>query len=130
MNIGSMEIINPMLLKKIDTVPLLPVQKEGADKVANRVIFGPQDAAPNFSTRLFEFEPAGHTPYHQHPYEHQVLILEGELAYLNESKEEIPVHPGDAVMVMPGEMHGFRNRSNTNRAKMVCIIPIEYQNHR
>jgi quercetin dioxygenase-like cupin family protein len=119
-----------MLLKKISSVPLIPVEKEGAHKVFNRIVFGPKDAAPNFSTRVFEFEPAGHTPYHYHPYEHQVLVLEGELAYVTETKEEIPLTPGDAVMVMPGEMHQFRNRSNTNKAKMVCVIPIEYQNNR
>jgi quercetin dioxygenase-like cupin family protein len=119
-----------MILKKISDITLVPVEKEGAEKVFNRVVFGPKDAAPNFSIRYFEFEPNGHTPYHHHPYEHQVLVLEGELAYVTETKEEIPLMVGDAVMVMPGEMHQFRNRSGSQNAKMICIIPIEYQNSR
>ncbi|MBN1844670.1 MAG: cupin domain-containing protein, partial [Sedimentisphaerales bacterium] len=40
---------------------------------------------------------------------------------------ETPITVGDVVLVPPGEKHRFRNASATESAKMLCIVPVEYQ---
>ena len=115
-----------MLIKKIKDVPAEKVQMEGAEDVSVRVLFGPKDEAPTFAMRVFEFAKEGHTPYHSHPFEHEVLILKGEVAVVTE-KGPINLDVGDTLMVSPGEMHQFKNLSKTNTAEILCLIPVQYQ---
>jgi len=115
-----------MIIKKISEVPAEPVTIEGAKNVVARMIFGPQDHAPTFAMRQFEIAPGGHTPLHSHPYEHEVIVLQGRLEVVDKDKP-IPLEPGDAVMVEPNLRHQFRNLSPDKLAKMICIIPVEYQ---
>jgi quercetin dioxygenase-like cupin family protein len=115
-----------MLIKNIKDTPAVTVDMDGAKDTKVRVLFGPRDGAPTFAMRLFELAAAGHTPYHKHPFEHQVVVLLGELAIITE-EGKIPITVGDVVMVAPGEKHQFRNLSDTEPAKMLCIIPVEYQ---
>ena len=116
-----------MLIKKIDEVPPVPVRMEGVKDVTMRLLFGPSDKAPTFAMRVFELDKLGHTPYHDHPFEHQVVILEGDVRILNEREEETPLAPGDVLMVLPGEKHQFRNGSDQAPARFICLVPIEYQ---
>ncbi|MCK5175745.1 MAG: cupin domain-containing protein [Planctomycetes bacterium] len=115
-----------MLIKRIDEVPAVPVEMDGAKDVSVRVLFGPDDAAPTFAMRVFDLDKSGHTPYHSHPFEHEVIVLGGEIIAVTETAET-PLTAGDVVMMMPDETHQFRNASNTDKARMVCLVPIQYQ---
>ena len=115
-----------MILKKIKEVEAVDVDMEGAKDVKVRVLFGPKDGAPTFAMRVFEMAPGGHTPYHEHPFEHEAVILEGKIAMVTKDGER-PVAFGDVVMVEPGEVHQFKNLSETEPASMICLVPIEYQ---
>ncbi|MBN1764685.1 MAG: cupin domain-containing protein [Sedimentisphaerales bacterium] len=115
-----------MLIKKIDDVAAVPVEMEGAKDVKIRVLFGPKDGSPTFAMRIFELDKSGHTPFHRHPFEHQVMVLQGDIGLVSEDGQ-IPIKPGDVVMVMPGEKHQFRNLSDKGPAKIMCMIPVEYQ---
>jgi quercetin dioxygenase-like cupin family protein len=42
------------------------------------VVIGKQDGAQNFSMRVFEIAPGGHTPKHAHPWEHEMFIMRGK----------------------------------------------------
>ena len=116
-----------MIIKRIDNVEAVSVEAEGAQNVKVRVIFGPKDGAPTCALRQFELEPGGCTPHHKHPFEHEIVIMEGELIAVTE-QGEIPLGIGDAVMVLPGEKHQLRNKSDSKKAKFLCLIPVEYQN--
>lgn len=115
-----------MLIKRIDEVPAVPVEMDGAKDVSVRVLFGPDDAAPTFAMRVFDLDASGHTPYHSHPFEHEVIVLNGEIIAVTETAETL-LTQGDVVMMMPDETHQFRNASNTDKAQMVCLVPIQYQ---
>ena len=115
-----------MLIKRIEDIPATLVEIKGAEKTHVRVLFGPNDGAPTFALRQFDLDEAGCTPYHSHPFEHQVVVLAGELLAVTE-QGEIPLNVGDAAMVLPGEVHQFRNASATKPARMLCVIPVEYQ---
>ena len=115
-----------MLVKKIDDVPAVSVDMEGAKDVKVRVLFGPDDGAPTFAMRVFELDKAGHTPYHSHPFEHEVIVLDGDLAVVTEN-DQTPLKAGDVLLMSPDEIHQFKNLSETETACMICLVPIQYQ---
>ena len=51
------------------------VTEAGAGGVTIRVLMGDNVGAPNFTLRHFEVAPGGHTPFHAHPWEHEVFVL-------------------------------------------------------
>ena len=115
-----------MIIKKINDVPLQDVNMEGAKDVKVRTLFGPADNAPTFSMRIFELAPAGHTPFHTHPFEHEAVILDGDIAIVTEDGDK-PMDKGNVLLIMPGDKHQFKNRSETEPARFMCLVPIEYQ---
>jgi len=115
-----------MIVKKTQDVPLVPVEMEGAKDVSVRVLFGPGDNAPTFAMRLFELDNSGHTPWHSHPFEHQIIIMEGHIALVT-AQREYTLNVGSVALVPPDQMHQFKNLSDTASAKMICLVPVEYQ---
>lgn len=51
---------------------------DGASKVEGRWLITKEMGAENFPMRLFEMMPEGYSPFHRHPSEHEIFILEGE----------------------------------------------------
>ena len=80
------------------------------------------DGAPNFSMRVIEIEPGHSSPQHAHPFEHEVFALAGEGSVWSE-EGEVPLRPGDTVLVSPDEPHQFRN-TGTDTLQFICVIPI------
>lgn len=115
-----------MIIKDPNDVPRTPVAMEGAKDVQVRVLLGPADGAPTFAMRIFDVAPSGHTPYHDHDFEHEVVILSGDVAIVS-AEGERPVKPGDVALITPGESHQFKNRSQTEPASFMCLVPIAYQ---
>ena len=115
-----------MIIKNIDQVPLQDVNMEGAKDVKVRVLFGPGDDAPTFAMRVFELAGGGHTPFHTHPFEHEVVLLDGDIAIVTEDGDR-PLQKGDVILVAPEEKHKFKNLSDTEDARFMCLVPIAYQ---
>ncbi|MBL9124228.1 MAG: hypothetical protein JNG90_11390, partial [Planctomycetaceae bacterium] len=67
-----------MSVRHFAETPAEPVVMPGAQGCTVRWLVGARDQAPNFAMRQFEVEPGGFTPRHQHPYEHEVYVLEGQ----------------------------------------------------
>jgi quercetin dioxygenase-like cupin family protein len=97
------------------------VDMEGAQGCTVRWLVGEPDGAPNFAMRQFEVEPGGFTPRHQHDYEHEVFVLEGE-GVVYEGDHAHPLRAGDVVLVKPEEVHQFRNTGSAPM-KFLCLIP-------
>jgi quercetin dioxygenase-like cupin family protein len=95
---------------------------EGASKLKVRWLITKEMGAPNFAMRLFEMEPSGHSPFHTHPWEHEVFILEGEGVVVGEDRET-EFKGGDVVFVPPKEKHQFKN-SSSKILKFLCLVPI------
>ena len=49
--------------------------EKGVKDMKVRWLISKVDGAENFAMRLFEIQPGGHSPYHQHDWEHEVFIL-------------------------------------------------------
>ncbi len=97
------------------------VQMEGAKGVRMRMLVGPEDGARSFHMRHFEVRPGGHTPHHQHDFEHEVVILKGQ-GVVKSDQGERPVSAGHVVWVPPNETHQFQN-TGRDPLEFICLIP-------
>lgn len=82
----------------------------------------PKDDAPHFMMRRFTIEPGGQIGVHQHPEEHEIYILEGEVVLTGSEEGEQVARAGDFVYVAPDESHGYENRSG-EQVRFLCVIP-------
>lgn len=94
---------------------------EGTSKLKIRWLITKDTGAPNFAMRLFEMEPGGHSPLHNHPWEHEIFILEGEGIAVG-GNEEKRIKAGHAVFISPNEKHQLQNNGERT-LKFLCLIP-------
>jgi len=111
-----------MKAEKSAKIAKKPVNVEGAEGVAIRVLISKEDGAPTFAMRLFELEPGGATPLHAHPWEHEVFVLAGSGAVWREGAD-VPVEEGTAVFVPAEEKHCFKN-TGTRTMRFLCMVPV------
>ena len=97
------------------------VDMPGSSGCHVRWLIGKPDEEPNFAMREFQVEPGGHTPRHQHPYEHEVYVVEGQ-GIIYEGDVRHPISAGDVIFVRPNEVHQFRNESD-QPFRFLCLIP-------
>jgi quercetin dioxygenase-like cupin family protein len=96
---------------------------EGASKLKVRWLITKEMGAPNFAMRLFEMEPKGHSPFHSHPWEHEVFILEGEGLVVSEEGEK-KFRAGDVIFILPNEKHQLKNNGEKT-VKFLCLVPLQ-----
>lgn len=106
-----------------DEVKLEDVTVEGAKGARIRWLIGRNDGAPNFAMRMFEIDPQGHTPYHQHDWEHEMYCLSGKGVLVTE-RGEIPFAENDVLYVDPGMKHNFKNVGDET-LRFLCLVPNE-----
>lgn len=102
-------------------VDLEQPQEEDVKNIKVRWLISKKDGANNFAMRLFEIKPAGHSPLHQHDWEHEVFVLEGN-GFLKDKNHEEPLQPGDVVFIKSMEWHQIINRGSST-LKFLCLIP-------
>jgi quercetin dioxygenase-like cupin family protein len=111
-------------LTKVDKVLMT---MEGASGAWKQVPLAKADGVPHYSLRVFTIEPGGHTPYHGHPFEHMNYIIEGQGALVDANGTERPVKKGDFALVMPDEVHQYKNTANDAPLVMICLVPRDYE---
>ena len=99
-----------------------PVDFEETKNVKVRWLISEKDNAPNFAMRLFEAQPGGHSPWHEHDWEHEIFILEGE-GTARSKDGEAKFTTGDVFFVPAGEQHQLIN-TGQKTLKFLCLIPI------
>lgn len=99
------------------------VADQEAKGVKIRAVITNKDGAPNFAMRVFEVEPQGYTPFHSHPWEHEIFIKSGEGKLAGE-KATKNLSPGDVVFIAPGEKHQFVN-TGSSPFEFLCLVPNE-----
>jgi len=112
-----------MKIKHYTEVELEDVDRAGFEGVKARYVITDKDGAPHFAMRVFEFEPGGHTSLHQHPEEHEIFVLEGEVTVVNNKGEEFQLRSGHTLFIPPDEPHQFKNKSE-RVMKLICLIPL------
>jgi quercetin dioxygenase-like cupin family protein len=116
-----------MKIISLDKVEKKKVHMEGALGAWKQLPLGNEDGVPVYSYRVFTVEPNGHTPFHNHPYEHMNFVIEGHGALVNEAGEEFALKAGDFALVDPNEKHQYRNASADKEFKMICGVPKEFE---
>jgi quercetin dioxygenase-like cupin family protein/uncharacterized protein YqgV (UPF0045/DUF77 family) len=109
-----------MEVRRAMTVPAEPV--DGVPGVTIRWLWATKDGAPTFALRLFEVQPSASSPYHTHPYEHEIYVLSGQ-ARLRGETQEYPLEPGDTALVLPGEQHQVVN-AGLDTLRFLCGVPL------
>jgi len=107
-----------MLIKQATEIPL-DMMREG---VGIRWLTKAEEGAPNFAMRVIEIAPGVVFMPHQHPFEHEIYVLEGQGAITNPDGDMGIMQPGKFLLVMPDEIHGYRNTGDTI-LKFICVIP-------
>jgi quercetin dioxygenase-like cupin family protein len=95
--------------------------EDGASGLTVRWVISEKDGAPNFSMRVMEIEPGGHSPFHSHPWEHEVFVLKGE-GVLMQGETAVSIAEGDVIFIAPGERHQLTNPCEGN-LEFICLIP-------
>ena len=80
-----------MIRRNISEMEGTPVEVDGAKGVTMKLLAGKADGAPTFAMRHFLVEPGGFTPKHEHPWEHEVLVIAGD-GELECGSEVISIH--------------------------------------
>ena len=118
-----------MLVKHLDKVEKIKPDMKGAEGVYKQVPLSKNDGAPVFSFRVFTVASGGHTPLHNHPYEHMNYVISGEGVLVdgdNGGKEQ-KIEPGDFALILPDETHQFRNTLADRPLVIICAVPKEYE---
>lgn len=114
-----------VLIRNIDETPRQPVRMDGVQGASMAVMVGRADGAPHFSVRQFAVDPGGHTPRHQHDYEHEVFVVSGRGVVFLGGREH-PVRAGDVIYVPANEPHQFRSVDDQDGPmRFLCVVPIE-----
>jgi quercetin dioxygenase-like cupin family protein len=100
-----------------------PLSGEGIEKVVKRLLVGPHDGWRGWALRLFELEPAGHTPRHTHPWPHINYVTQGR-GTLHLNGADHSVDAGSFAFVPAGATHQFSNAGDDTFA-FLCIVPEE-----
>ena len=95
--------------------------EEGIKDTTLHILLGKDESEAHFITRYFRVEAGGYSPLHQHPHEHEVVILHGQgTVQINDNVTEVA--PFDAILISGGDMHQFKNTSGEPLG-FLCIIP-------
>jgi len=110
-----------MKVIEYSTVPETRFDNEMAKGVSGRVVIGKADGAGNFCMRVFELDKDGHSPKHQHDWEHEIFFHAGK-GEVWQGDRWLPVTAG-SVAFIPGNMeHQIRNVGD-EKLTFVCLIP-------
>lgn len=97
------------------------VTEPGVTDVAMRVLIDEGTGAPTFAMRLLEIAPGGQTPFHSHPWEHEVYVLSGR-GKIRCNNGETRMKEGIFIYVAPDEEHNFANTGDVPLV-FLCMIP-------
>ncbi len=116
-----------MKLTTLDKVAKVQVDMEGAKNVYKQVPLSKSDGSPLFSFRVFTIESNGHTPLHEHPFEHMNYVIKGRGAVVAGGGERREIKEGDFILVLPNERHQYRNTSQDESLILICAVPKEFE---
>jgi quercetin dioxygenase-like cupin family protein len=93
-----------MKVSKVDDAPT----KEGHSGSVMHEVITDKDGAPNFAMRVIEVEKGSSTSSHDHPWEHEVLILSGR-AIVKGEQGDVEIDKDSVVYIPPNEHHSFES---------------------
>jgi len=112
-------------IHNINETTMEPITIDGVKGASMAVMIGRHNDAPHFALRSIAVEPGGHTPKHQHDYEHEVFVVSGAGEILLEG-EMHPIRAGDTILVPANELHQFTVANGAPEPiRFLCMVPVE-----
>lgn len=109
-----------MEIKKLNEIEEKVLEGEDAKNTKIQVL---TTGNGNFIMRRFIIDEKGHTPLHQHPWEHEIFVIKGKgIIYDGKKEKELP--PGTTLYIPPKEKHQFLNKSS-DPFELTCVIPAQ-----
>ena len=94
---------------------------EGVTHTSRANVIGPDQGWADHTLRVFRIGPGGHTPRHEHDWQHINYIIEGR-GTLMIGDDTRPISRGDFAVVPSNTRHQFRNESDQDLV-FICIVP-------
>ena len=116
-----MKIIN------LEDVAKVKADMAGAKDVYKQLPISKADGSTVFSFRVFTVAPGGHTPFHEHPFEHLNYVIDGHGAIVAEDHSEHKIKKGDFALVPSNEEHQYKNLSANEDLVLICAVEKEYE---
>ena len=116
-----------MKIVSLDDVERQKVEMDGVLGACKQVPVSGGDGSPLMALRVFSIEPGGHTPRHRHPYEHINYIISGSGFLKDQDGNDRLLKTGDFALVLPDELHQYRNGSSEEPLVMICLVPREFE---
>jgi len=91
------------------------------NQVSETWMIGKKEGAENFAFRYYQLNPGGHSQKEQHPYDHGVLILQGE-GKVQLGEEIHLITRGDIIHIPSDALHQITNPGE-NPLGFLCVIP-------
>ena len=110
-----------VMYKAVDAFEVKPEEVSGAKGTTIRWLISRDDGAPNFAMRMFEMQPGGEIPLHDHPWEHEIFILSGN-GMVTIGDDEVKVRPNMVIYVPPNVPHSYKNEGE-EPLRFLCVIP-------
>ena len=115
-----------MKIVDLDHVSRIKVDMEGAKNTFKQIPISKSDGSSLVSFRVFTIEPAGHTPFHTHPFEHLNYVISGHGSIVSQDKES-KIKKGDFAFMPSDEKHQYRNDSEDEDLVIICAVEKEYE---
>ncbi len=112
-----------MVVGHIDSLGKKVILNPQVQGTSVSVLVSPKEGWEGYVMRVFEVEPGGFTPKHQHPWPHINYILEGQ-GDLMINGEHHEIKPGSYAYVPKDTLHQFKNPGD-QVFKFICIVPEE-----
>ncbi len=112
-----------MFAGHVDNVKKEEVKMEGTTGTFIQWLISKEQGAENYAMRLFTMEQGGKIAKHQHPWEHEIFVLEGE-GKIGAGEEEVQVRAGSFLYIPPNVVHWYEN-TGSGEMKFLCIIPMK-----
>jgi quercetin dioxygenase-like cupin family protein len=103
-------------------VELEDVTEEGAKGAKIRWLISKKDQATRFAMRYFEISEGGHSPLHNHPWEHEVFVMKGKCKVVCDGKQTV-LEEGGVIFVPENAEHNFQNIGE-GELHFICVVPI------
>jgi mannose-6-phosphate isomerase-like protein (cupin superfamily) len=106
--VRHLDEVVPQLISPTDTVKLA-------------LLAGPADGSP--ASVFYEvWEPGGAQPDNSHPDSTEIFVVLSGHGIAHSDEHDVPIGPGDVLVLPPGSVHRIENTSTTERMYTVTIM--------
>ncbi len=97
------------------------INGDGVTHMTGVNLIGPDQGWADHTLRVFRLGPDGHSPHHQHDWEHVNYVISGR-GRLTIGEKVYELGPKGFAFVPPNTMHRFENPYDED-FEFICIVP-------